>query len=161
MAEAASKNPRIRRSPSPAYKLDDEDDSYRPYVSVSQRQQEKRAKLLSLGASSVQLKVKRLQEEGTDAKDDQNDEDARREKARKEKTLLVEAQEVHRRKALEGTSPRLSLDVYSCSDAKKTDGEKAEEANAEILEAIRSRRKLASDMELAKGIQYTEPLKTR
>ena len=33
--------------------------------------------------------------------------------------------------------------------------------DAEILEAIKSRRKLASDMELAKGIQYTEPLKSR
>lgn len=39
--------------------------------------------------------------------------------------------------------------------------EKAQEADAEILEAIKSRRKLASDMELAKGIQYSEPLKTR
>ena len=46
-------------------------------------------------------------------------------------------------------------------DAKKTDAEKAEEADAEILAAIASRRKLASDLELAKGVQYTEPLKTR
>lgn len=46
-------------------------------------------------------------------------------------------------------------------DAKKTEGEKAEEADKEIFEAIRSRRKLVSDMELAKGIQYTEPLTTR
>lgn len=46
-------------------------------------------------------------------------------------------------------------------DAKKTESEKAEEADAEILEAIKSRRKLASDMELAKGIQYTDSLKTR
>ena len=48
-----------------------------------------------------------------------------------------------------------------CSiDAKKTEAEKAEEADAEILAAIASRRKLASDLELAKGVQYTEPLKT-
>ena len=46
-------------------------------------------------------------------------------------------------------------------DAKKTVEEKAEEADAELLEAIKSRRKLASDMELAKGIKYTESLKTR
>jgi len=46
-------------------------------------------------------------------------------------------------------------------DAKKTEREKAEEADKEIFEAIRSRRKLVSDMELAKGIQYTEPLTTR
>lgn len=30
-----------------------------------------------------------------------------------------------------------------------------------MLEAIKSRRKLASDLELAKGIQYTDSLKTR
>lgn len=46
-------------------------------------------------------------------------------------------------------------------DAKKTEVEKAEEADAEILAAIASRRKLASDLELAKGVQYTEPLKSR
>lgn len=45
-------------------------------------------------------------------------------------------------------------------DAKKTEAEKTEEADAEILAAIASRRKLASDLELAKGVQYTEPLKT-
>ena len=39
--------------------------------------------------------------------------------------------------------------------------EKEQEQDAEILDAIKSRRKLASDLELAKGIQYTEPLKTR
>jgi len=46
------------------------------------------------------------------------------------------------------------------ADAKKTSEQKAAEEDAEILEAIKSRRKLASDMELAKGIQYTEPIKT-
>lgn len=45
-------------------------------------------------------------------------------------------------------------------DAKKTDVEKAEEQDAEILAAIASRRKLASDLELAKDVQYSEPLKT-
>ena len=45
-------------------------------------------------------------------------------------------------------------------DAKKTAAEKAEEADAEILAAIAARRKLASDLELAKGVQYTDPLKT-
>lgn len=46
-------------------------------------------------------------------------------------------------------------------DAKKTDVEKAEEADAEILAAIASRRKLASDLELAKGVQYMQSLQTR
>ena len=51
--------------------------------------------------------------------------------------------------------------MYLSLESKKTAGEKAQEADAEILEAIKSRRKLASDMELAQGIQYTEPLETR
>jgi hypothetical protein len=45
-------------------------------------------------------------------------------------------------------------------DSKKTEGEKAEEADAEILAAIARRRKLASDLELAKGIQYTKSFET-
>ena len=42
----------------------------------------------------------------------------------------------------------------------KTEAEKREEQDAEILAAIATRRKLASDLELAKGIQYTESLET-
>jgi hypothetical protein len=45
-------------------------------------------------------------------------------------------------------------------DAKKTEAEKADEADAQILAAIASRKKLASDRELAKGIEYTEALRT-
>ncbi len=44
---------------------------------------------------------------------------------------------------------------------RRLQGEKAQEADAENLGSQKSRRKLASDMELAQGIQYTEPLKTR
>jgi hypothetical protein len=46
------------------------------------------------------------------------------------------------------------------ADAQKTEAEKAEEADAHILAAIASRKKLASDRELAKGIEYTEALRT-
>jgi hypothetical protein len=46
------------------------------------------------------------------------------------------------------------------ADAKKTEAEKAEEVDAQILAAIASRKKLASDRELAKGIEYTETLRT-
>jgi hypothetical protein len=46
------------------------------------------------------------------------------------------------------------------ADAKKTEAEKAEEEDAQILAAIASRKKLASDRELAKGIEYTEALRT-
>lgn len=44
--------------------------------------------------------------------------------------------------------------------ATQTEAEKREEEERKILEAHAARRKLASDMELAKGINYTEPLKT-
>ena len=50
--------------------------------------------------------------------------------------------------------------VYRILDAMKTEAEKREEQDAEILAAIATRRKLASDLELAKGIQYTESLQT-
>jgi ATP-dependent RNA helicase DDX41 len=45
-------------------------------------------------------------------------------------------------------------------DAKKTEEEKRKEEEETILQAISHRRQLASDLELAKGIQYTESLKT-
>ncbi|KAI0713304.1 P-loop containing nucleoside triphosphate hydrolase protein [Earliella scabrosa] len=146
MSEPAYKRARIQRSPSPVYKLDDEDDSYEPYVPVAQRRQAKLAKLTSWGANAEKDKARRLQEEQEERDDEEREEERRREKARKERTLLMEAQEVHDRKAAE--------------DAKKTAAEKAEEADAEILAAIAARRKLASDLELAKGVQYTEPMKT-
>ncbi|KAJ3565099.1 hypothetical protein NP233_g7868 [Leucocoprinus birnbaumii] len=144
--DPTSKRRRIERSPSPAYKLDGDEDDYEPYIPVSQRRQQKLAKYSSLGVNAERQKAKRLQEEQEEREDALKEEERLREKARKERTLLLEAQEVQRRKAAE--------------DAKKTEGEKAEEADQEILEAIRSRRKLVSDMELAKGIQYTDPLTT-
>ncbi|KAH9483808.1 DEAD-box ATP-dependent RNA helicase 35 [Psilocybe cubensis] len=140
-----SKRRRIR-TPSPVYNLDEEDDAYVPYIPVQQRRQEKLAKLSSLGVNSDKSNTRKVQEELDEREDAQREEEVRREKARKERTLLLEAQEVHLKKAAE--------------DSKKTAGEKAQEIDAEILEAIKSRRKLASDMELAQGIQYTEPLKT-
>ena len=49
---------------------------------------------------------------------------------------------------------------FYCVDSKKTAAEKADEDDAKILAAIANQRKLASDLELAKGIQYTDSLKT-
>ncbi|THV08087.1 P-loop containing nucleoside triphosphate hydrolase protein [Dendrothele bispora CBS 962.96] len=142
-SEASSKRRRVQRSPSPVYKLDDQDDSYEPYVPVAKRRQARLAKLVSWGGTLDREQAKREQEE---REDEANEEERLRERQRKERTLLMEAQEVHSRKAAE--------------DAKKTEEQKAQEADEEILEAIKSRRKLASDLELAKGIQYTESLKT-
>ncbi|KAF5332961.1 hypothetical protein D9758_016431 [Tetrapyrgos nigripes] len=141
--EAPAKRRRVNRSPSPVYKLDDEDESYEPYIPVAQRRQEKLAKLASLGGNSEKQQARAELEQ---REEEVNEEERLREKQRNERTLLMEAQEVHSRKAAE--------------DAKKTEEEKAREADEEILQAIKSRRKLASDMELARGIQYTESLKT-
>ncbi|KIJ99561.1 hypothetical protein K443DRAFT_102004 [Laccaria amethystina LaAM-08-1] len=140
------KRPRVR-SPSPTYNLDNDDDSYEPYIPVAQRRQEKLAKLSTLGVNPNKNRAKEHTEELDEQEDALKEEEMRREMVRKERTLLIEAQEVHLKKAAE--------------DSKKSAGEKAEEADAEILEAIKSRRKLASDMELARGITYTESLKAR
>lgn len=69
-----------------------------------------------------------------------------RERKRKERTLLAEAQDVKAKKALE--------------DALKSEADKKAEEEAKILAAIAARRKLASDLELAQGVSYTEPLPT-
>ncbi|KAK0446478.1 P-loop containing nucleoside triphosphate hydrolase protein [Desarmillaria tabescens] len=141
-----TKRRRVERSPSPAYKLDNEDDTYEPYIPVAQRRQAKLAKLTSWGANSDKERTRRQQREQEEREDEANEEEARREKLRKERTLLMEAQEVHSQKAAE--------------DAKKTEEEKTQEADEKIFNAIKSHKMLASDMELAKGIQYTESLKT-
>jgi len=80
----------------------DEDDNYEPYIPVAQRRKEKLAKLSSLGFSSTKSTAKKLQEELDEKEDAQREEELRREKARKERTLLLEAQEVHLKKAAEG-----------------------------------------------------------
>jgi hypothetical protein len=161
-APPAAKRRRTERSPSPVYKLDDEGD-YQPYIPVEQRRQDRLAQLTNRrGPESKQERAKREREERDEREDEQREEERKREKARKERTLLMEAQDVHSRKAAEGVCDSLkSLSLLiSPTDAKKTDQEKAEEADAEILAAIASRKKLASDMELAKGINYTESIQT-
>ncbi|EAU88435.1 DEAD-box protein abstrakt [Coprinopsis cinerea okayama7 len=134
------------RSPSPEKEPSDDDDNYVPYVPVAKRREEKFAKLQSWGVRAGRDRPKKLEDEAAEKEDELKEEEARREKARRERTLLLEAQQVHLKKQAE--------------DSKKTADQKAAEEDAEILEAIKSRRKLASDLELAKGIRYTEPLKT-
>lgn len=146
MAGAPSGRRRIQRSPSPTYKFDDEDDSYEPYVPIAERRAAKIARLSSLTSNALRKKARKQLEELLERQDEDREEELLREKARRERTLLLEAQEVHSRKAAEA--------------AQKTEVEKAEEADAELLAAIASRRKLASDLELAKGISYSESLKT-
>jgi ATP-dependent RNA helicase DDX41 len=99
----------VKRSPSPVYKLDDEDDSYQPYVSVAQRRKDKLAKLSSWGAPTEKQKAKKQQEEVEEREDAEKEEERRRERARMERTLLMEAQEVHSRKAFEGALHTLPI----------------------------------------------------
>jgi len=160
--ESAPKRRRLSPSPSPTYKLDDEGDDYVPYVPVAQRREAKLAKLSSLSTVSDRTKARKQLEELLEREDAEREEERQREKARKERPLLMEAQEVHERKAAESAHLTRSWSIFANTaiDAKKTDVEKAEEADAEILAAIASRRKLASDLELAKGISYTDSIQT-
>ncbi|KAI0003293.1 P-loop containing nucleoside triphosphate hydrolase protein [Russula compacta] len=130
--ESTAKRRRIQRSPSPQYRIDDGYD-YEPYVPVAQRRQAKLAKLSALGSSAGRddLSAARAAEE--EQEDEEQEQERRREKVRRGRALLVEAQEVHSKKASE--------------DAKKTEAEKEEEADAQILAAIAS-------------IEYTETLRT-
>jgi len=95
---------RRARSPSPVYKFDDADDSYEPYIPVAKRRQEKLAKLSTLGMNSEKDSTTKLQEDFDDREDEQREEERKRENARKERTLLLEAQEVHLKKAAEGAN---------------------------------------------------------
>ncbi|KAN0105250.1 P-loop containing nucleoside triphosphate hydrolase [Russula decolorans] len=139
------KRRRVQRSPSPQYRIES-DDNYEPYIPVAQRRQAKLAKLSAWGSSTTRDEAREARWAEEEREDEEQEEERRREKVRRGRALLVEAQEVHSKKASE--------------DAKKTEAEKAEEADAQILAAIASRKKLASDRELAKGIEYTETLRT-
>ena len=166
-SESIPKRRRLERarSPSPVYKLDDADD-YEPYIPLSKRRE---AKLAAFASRGVGADDKARDANGGEGDEEEDEEERERERERKERTLLMEAQEVNRKKAAEGTSlstsvPRdrvlLVLTILFFVDAQKTVAEKKEEEDQAILTAIASRKKLASDMELAKGIQYTDPLKT-
>ena len=101
--ERTTKRRRVNRSPSPAYKLDDED-TYEPYVSVAERRQARLAKLSNRGANAGQQQpLQDPQDQRDKRRDEDSDEEVLRERARKDRTLLVEAQEVHSKKAAEGT----------------------------------------------------------
>ncbi|KAI9508469.1 P-loop containing nucleoside triphosphate hydrolase protein [Russula earlei] len=128
-ATTAAKRPRVQH-----------DDDYEPYIPVAQRRQTKLAKLSAWGSSNGRDNAKEARAMEEEQEDEEQEEERRREKVRRGRALLVEAQEVHSKKASE--------------DAKKTEAEKAEEVDAQILAAIASRKKLASDRELAKGIRF-------
>jgi ATP-dependent RNA helicase DDX41 len=159
--EPTVKRRHVQRSPSPQYRLDD-GDSYDLYVPIAQRRQARLARLSAWGSSAGRDKVEEAREVQEEREDEEQEEERRRERVRRGRALLVEAQEVHSKKASEGMWLLHLVGVLRCksADAKKTAAEKEEEADAQILAAIASRKKLASDRELAKGIEYTEALRT-
>lgn len=131
---------RRQRSPSPS--AADDDDSYTPYVPLAQRREARFQALASKGGKEAQTlldsEALRLEAEAELAR--------KREKARRERTLLDNAQEVKRRKAEE--------------DARKTADEiKREEEDKLLKELQGQQRKLASNAELAAGVEYTEVMK--
>lgn len=87
-------------------KLDDQEDDYVPYVPVAQRRQAKLAQFASRGITSDAARKKKEEDEEAEREaakvDEEREEERRRERARKERTLLQEAQEVHKQKAQEG-----------------------------------------------------------
>jgi ATP-dependent RNA helicase DDX41 len=99
--ETTVKRRRVQRPPSPQYRFDDEDD-YKPYVPVAQRRQAKLAKLSALGSSTGRDDLREQRKEDEEQEDEEQEEERRREKVRRGRALLVEAQEVHSKKASEG-----------------------------------------------------------
>lgn len=106
--------------PSSGWDTKDDDDNYTPYVPLSKR----RANLLSSlhnKSSSKHVKTKTIEEEANEKeaakKAEEEAEEIRREKARKERTLLQEAQEVKKRQAEQGTDPFTQCVVCRRSDS--------------------------------------------
>ena len=103
--ETTVKRRRIKQHPSPQYRLDDEGEYYEPYIPVAQRRQAKLAKLSALGSSTGRDNVREQRKEDEEQEDEEQEEERRREKVRRGRALLVEAQEVHSKKASEGMRP--------------------------------------------------------
>ncbi|KAG0665013.1 hypothetical protein C6P46_000639 [Rhodotorula mucilaginosa] len=140
-----------RRSPTPPpadpYALPDDEPVYVP---LKQRRAQLIQKLSAKGGGGgvTAAAEKRKHEEETEEREQREREEAEaKRKKREHQTLLMEAQEVKRQKAIE--------------DAAKTEQQKREEEEAKILAAQEATRKtLAGAEEIAKGIVYTERMKT-
>lgn len=162
-----------RRSPTPPpadpYALPDDEPVYVP---LKQRRAQLIEKLSAKGGGGgvTAAAEKRKHEEETEEREQREREEAEaKRKKREHQTLLMEAQEVKRQKAIEGAcalsllygrpAPDLHFDYDA--DAAKTERQKREEEEAKILAAQEATRKtLAGAEEIAKGIVYTERMKT-
>lgn len=112
----AHKRRRVQRPAMPSadeYKLDDDDPNYEPYIPIAQRRQAKLARLTELGVSTDQRRHKESEQAQQEEQEDaEREQEREKERLRREKTLLVEAQEVHQRKAAAGPYPPPHL-IYS------------------------------------------------
>ncbi|UZJ56045.1 hypothetical protein CBS101457_005365 [Exobasidium rhododendri] len=141
----------------PKYSLDDEeDDAYdqQRYVPVKQRKAAElaRIKAIRMGGNrdgkadlmAASSSAEGKNRDGNGEGDGEEEEEQGPLVQRSKQILLKEAREIRERQAKEN----------------KTDEEKRIEEERIILEAHAARKKLASDLELAKGISYTEPITT-
>ncbi|KAJ9474946.1 putative ATP-dependent RNA helicase DBP2 (putative) [Pseudozyma hubeiensis] len=138
-----------------------------PHYSYSDEEDDDNASNVASSSSFVPLKQRRMQQlqqiqsrargspsslpgspstKNTDGPDDDEQDQQDRAAQRPQRSLLDEARLLREKKLAE--------------EGEKTQAEIEAEEERKILEAHAARRKLASDMELAKGIQYTEPLTT-
>ncbi len=108
MALASSSEKRMGVSPGAEQRNSlDEDDDYEPYIPVAQRRQIQLARIANRGlAKTLSTKQKSLRDGGREWEEEREGEEEEgeqlKEKLRKERTLLEEAQEVHRKKKIEG-----------------------------------------------------------
>jgi ATP-dependent RNA helicase DDX41 len=141
----------------PIYSLDDgEDDAYdqQRYVPVKQRKAAELARIKALrmsgardgtlGQTGSSSSAGGQGRDGNKGEDEEDEEEQGPLVQRSKQILLKEAREIREKQAKEN----------------KTDEEKRLEEERIILEAHAARKKLASDLELAKGISYTDPITT-
>lgn len=100
--EYVPKRRRVRAPSPPKQTNDDDDDNYVPYVPVAKRREEKFAKLQSWGVRSGRDRPLKPQDEAEEREAELKEEELRKEKARRERTLLLEAQDVMKKKAEQG-----------------------------------------------------------
>jgi ATP-dependent RNA helicase DDX41 len=153
-AESSASGAAAASASAPAYKrrrvveeepdlmsYEDDDDTYEAYIPASKRKQMELQRIAGRGRVAVAAPgAGTAVETGADKGGDDDDMGVRQSKT----ALLHAAREL---KALQAKE-------------QKSEAEKAAEEERKILDAHAARRKLASDMELAKGISYEEPLKT-
>ncbi|KDE05983.1 hypothetical protein MVLG_03668 [Microbotryum lychnidis-dioicae p1A1 Lamole] len=138
----------------PLYSLDDDEDSHDPlsssslYVPVKKRREALLSKLATkqLGVAASVLEKQQMVEKELQEEQEREQREGKKQRGNAQ-TLLIEAQEVKRLKAMQ--------------DAVKTDADKRKEEEDAILAAQAARQKaLAGAEEIAQGIVYTERLKT-